>query len=152
MFHRITSVGLSLFVVLISASTAAIAQNADGAGREALQEVVVTGSRIPTDPNLVASTPIQFLDETELRLSGEINLAEIVNDIPSLVSSTTAENSSTGANALNLRGMGGERTLTLVNGRRHVAGFRGTQAVDIGSIPRALVERVEVTTGGASAV
>lgn len=152
MFHRITSVGLSLFVVLISASTAAIAQNADGAGREALQEVVVTGSRIPTDPNLVASTPIQFLDETELRLSGEINLAEIVNDIPALVSSTTAENSLTGANALNLRGMGGERTLTLVNGRRHVAGFRGTQAVDIGSIPRALVERVEVTTGGASAV
>ncbi|MFZ9667891.1 MAG: TonB-dependent receptor plug domain-containing protein, partial [Steroidobacteraceae bacterium] len=128
------------------------AQNSEGSGRDALQEVVVTGSRIPVDPNLVASTPVQFLDASELRLSGEINLAEIVNDIPALVSSTTAENSITGANALNLRGMGGERTLTLVNGRRHVAGFRGTQAVDIGSIPRALVERVEVTTGGASAV
>jgi len=152
MTHRITSVGFAFLAALISASSAAIAQNADGAGREALEEVVVTGSRIPTDPNLVASTPVQFLDATELRLSGEINLAEIVNDIPALISSTTGENSSTGANALNLRGMGGERTLTLVNGRRHVAGFRGTQAVDIGSIPRALVERVEVTTGGASAI
>jgi hypothetical protein len=57
MFHRITSVGFSCFFVLISASTAAIAQNVDGSSREGLQEVVVTGSRIPTDPNLVASTP-----------------------------------------------------------------------------------------------
>ena len=152
MSSRVTSSVFAFFGVLISASSVGIAQDSEGSGRDALQEVVVTGSRIPVDPNLVASTPVQFLDEAALRLSGEINLAEIVNDIPALVASTTAENSVTGANALNLRGLGGERTLTLVNGRRHVAGFRGTQAVDIGSIPRALVERVEVTTGGASAV
>jgi outer membrane receptor protein involved in Fe transport len=149
---RIATIGFAFLGVLVSAPSGLRAQNADGPARTGLEEVVVTGSRIPTDPNLVASTPVQFLDETALRLSGEINLAEIVNDIPALVASTTAENSITGANALNLRGLGGERTLTLVNGRRHVAGFRGTQAVDIGSIPRALVERVEVTTGGASAV
>ncbi|MGA1581061.1 MAG: TonB-dependent receptor domain-containing protein [Luminiphilus sp.] len=119
---------------------------------ETFQEVVVTGSRIPVDPNLGSSTPVQSLNESDFRLSGEINLAEVVNDIPALVSSLTAENSFSGANELNLRGLGGERTLTLVNGRRHVAGFRGTQAVDIGSIPRGLVERVEVTTGGASAI
>ena len=58
----------------------------------------------------------------------------------------------TGANSLNLRGLGGDRSLTLVNGRRHVAGFRGSQAVDVGTIPRALVKSVEVTTGGASAI
>lgn len=120
---------------------------------ESVQETItVTGSRIPTDPNLSSSTPIQSLDDSEIQLSGELNLADVVNDIPALVSSLTAENSATGANALNLRGLGDERTLTLVNGRRHVAGFRGTQAVDVGSIPRALVESVEVTTGGASAV
>lgn len=123
---------------------------ADSEARQAT--VTVTGSRIPTDPNLAGSTPVQSLGETDIRLSGELNLADIVNDIPALVSSLTAENSATGANALNLRGLGGQRTLTLVNGRRHVAGFRGTQAVDVGTIPRALVERVEVTTGGASAV
>ena len=68
------------------------------------------------------------------------------------MSSLTAENSDTGANSLNLRGLGGDRSLTLVNGRRHVSGFRGSQAVDVGTIPRALVKSVEVTTGGASAI
>ncbi len=121
---------------------------------QAAQEdrIVVTGSRIARDPNLTQPTPVQSIDEDDIRLSGELNIADIVNDIPALVSSLTAENSATGANALNLRGLGNERTLTLVNGRRHVAGFRGTQAVDTGTIPRALVERVEVTTGGASAI
>jgi iron complex outermembrane receptor protein len=143
-------VSLAVAAIVLGASSSIRAQ--DQSVADGLDTVVVTGSRIPIDPNLTSSTPVQFLDESDLRLSGEINLAEVVNDIPALISSTTAENSITGANSLNLRGMGGERTLTLVNGRRHVAGFRGTQAVDIGTIPRALVERVEVTTGGASAV
>ena len=147
MGNPISVISLSVLGVLAAGAPLATAQDSGG-----LQEVVVTGSRIPTDPNVVASTPVQFLDASDLRLSGEINLAEIVNDIPALIASQTAENSLTGANALNLRGLGSARTLTLVNGRRHVAGFRGSQAVDVGSIPRALVERVEVTTGGASAV
>ena len=126
---------------------------APAAEGEARQDTVrVTGSRIPIDPNVLSSVPIQSVNEADIQLSGEINLADVVNDIPALISSLTAENSATGANSLNLRGLGGERTLTLVNGRRHVAGFRGTQAVDIGTIPRGLVERVEVTTGGASAI
>ena len=57
-----------------------------------------------------------------------------------------------GQTVLQLRGMGPERTLVLVNGRRHVAGVAGSQSVDIGSIPAALIERVEVLTGGASAI
>lgn len=116
------------------------------------QTVTVTGSRIPTDPNLVSSVPIQSLSDDDLRLSGEVSLADIVNDVPALISSTTGENSGTGQNALNLRGLGTERTLTLINGRRSVGGFEGSQAVDIGSIPAALVERIEVLTGGASAL
>lgn len=114
--------------------------------------ITVTGSRIPVDPNLVASGPVQSLSEQAFRLSGEVGIGEIVNDVPALISSTTGENSATGANALNLRGLGTERTLTLVNGRRHVGGFEGDQSVDVGSIPSALIERVEVLTGGASAV
>ena len=154
--------GASLRKMLISsaalattASALALTATAQDSSEDetAVQDtIVVTGSRIPTDPNLASSTPVQSLGEDDFRLSGELNLADVVNDIPALVSSLTAENSTTGANSLNLRGLGGERTLTLVNGRRHVAGFRGTQAVDVGTIPRALVERVEVTTGGASAV
>ncbi|MGB3724507.1 MAG: TonB-dependent receptor [Glaciecola sp.] len=124
----------------------------DAGAEEAAEVIKVTGSRIPSDPNVTSSVPLQSLDEDDIKLSGELNLADIVNDIPALVSSLTAENSVTGANELNLRGLGGERTLVLVNGRRHVAGFRGTSSVDIGTIPRALVKSVEVTTGGASAV
>ena len=114
--------------------------------------ITVTGSRIPMDPNVTSSVPVQSLSSQDIKMSGELNLADVVNDIPALVSTLTAEQSVTGANQLNLRGLGGDRTLTLVNGRRHVAGFAGSSAVDIGTIPRALVERVEVTTGGASAV
>lgn len=139
--------GASLGVL---ATMPVIAQETEEAATD--DRIVVTGSRIARDPNLTQPTPVQSIDEDAIRLSGELNIADIVSDIPALVSSLTAENSATGANELNLRGLGGERTLTLVNGRRHVAGFRGTQAVDTGTIPRALVERVEVTTGGASAI
>ncbi|MEM9100103.1 MAG: Plug domain-containing protein [Pseudomonadota bacterium] len=110
----------------------AVAQDGDDDEAAVQDTIVVTGSRIPTDPNLTSSTPVQSLSDDDFRLSGELNLADVVNDIPALVSSLTAENSNTGANSLNLRGLGSERTLTLVNGRRHVAGFRGTQAVDVG--------------------
>ncbi|MDJ0920438.1 MAG: TonB-dependent receptor [Henriciella sp.] len=137
----------------IATAATAVAQEAPAEDEVSVQQTItVTGSRIPTNPNLTSSVPVQSISEDDIRLSGELNIADVVNDIPALVSSLTAENSITGANALNLRGLGEERTLTLVNGRRHVAGFRGTQAVDVGTIPRALVESVEVTTGGASAV
>lgn len=160
--QRVLMSGVAATTVLAFAGPAAMAQDAMQDDVETIPEVqeeaaiqqtiTVTGSRIPSDPNLISSVPVQSVDENAIRLSGEFNLADVVNDIPALISSTTAEQSDTGANALNLRGLGSERTLTLVNGRRHVAGFRGTQAVDIGTIPRLLVERVEVTTGGASAV
>ena len=136
----------------LTAPGLAYSQDSQAAAEEDVEVINITGSRIPTDPNVTSSIPIQSLDESDIKLSGELNLADIVNDIPALISSLTAENSTTGANQLDLRGLGGERTLTLVNGRRHVAGFRGSSAVDISSIPRALVKRVEVTTGGASAI
>ncbi|MDC8831995.1 TonB-dependent receptor domain-containing protein [Alteromonas gilva] len=129
-----------------------MAQESQEEELKAVEVIDITGSRIPTDPNVISSVPVQSLNAKDIAMSGELNLADIVNDIPALISSVTAENTDTGSNSLNLRGLGADRTLTLVNGRRHVAGFRGSQAVDVGTIPRALVERVEVTTGGASAV
>jgi len=142
---------LSLAISTALSSPIAFAQDNDDAIKD-VEVIKVTGSRIPTDPNATSSVPLQSINAEDIKLSGELNLADIVADIPALISSTTSENSTTGANALNLRGLGSERTLTLVNGRRHVAGFRGSSAVDVSSIPRALVESVEVTTGGASAI
>jgi len=68
------------------------------------------------------------------------------------MNSVTSENTVQNANLLDLRGLGLSRTLVLVNGRRHVGGVAGSSAVDIGSIPLKLIERVEVLTGGASAI
>ena len=119
-------------------------------------EIVVTGTRIARDPNLEAPNPITSLGEETVTLSGDINIVDVVNDVPALIGSTnTADNVGTnaaGGAVLNLRNLGIDRTLVLVNGRRHVAGIAGTAAVDVNTIPSALVERVDVLTGGASAI
>lgn len=122
-----------------------------------MDTVLVTGSRIARDSNLVASGPVQSVTSDDILNSGNFNIAEVINDLPALLASTTSEQTTQtattlGTNVLNLRGMGSSRTLVLVNGRRHVSGVEGTQAVDVGSIPSALIESVEVLTGGASAV
>lgn len=135
-----------------------IAGNAVAQSDEPLEEIVTTGSRIARDPNLTGALPIQSVDAEDIQLSGEFSLSDVINDVPALLFSVTSEQSidtagvTDGANVLNLRGLGINRTLTLVNGRRHVGGVQGSSAVDVGSIPRVLVERVEVLTGGASAV
>ncbi|MEO0423260.1 MAG: TonB-dependent receptor [Pseudomonadota bacterium] len=139
---------------LAVSATAVLAQDAGD-----IEEVVATGTRLARDPNLEGAQPVTSIDSEAIQLSGEYSLADVVNDVPALLFSVTAEQSAddtqgvtAGGNVLNLRGLGIDRTLTLVNGRRHVGGVQGSSAVDIGSIPAQLVERVEVLTGGASAV
>ena len=124
-----------------------------------IEQVIVTGSRISRDSNLTGALPVQSLNADDIRMSGEFSISDVVNDIPALMTSITSEQSidapagfDDGANVLNLRGLGSARTLVLVDGRRHVGGLQGSSSVDIGSIPMPLVERVEVLTGGASAV
>ncbi|MCQ8847740.1 TonB-dependent receptor [Alteromonas stellipolaris] len=123
-----------------------------------VEKVLVTGSRIARDPNLASPSPVQSISEEDIQLSGEFSITDVINDIPALFSSTSSESSidsgtfADGANVLNLRGLGTNRTLTLVNGRRHVGGVAGSAAVDVGSIPVKLIKSVEVLTGGASAV
>ena len=137
--------------------------SAEEASNEIIEEVVVTGSRIATS-NETSSQPLLSISSDALTNSGQFDLSEVLNDTPSLTSSITATNSidatasnvdgtnNFGGAALDLRGLGYKRTLTLVNGRRHVAGIEGTASVDITTIPAALVDRVDVLSGGASAV
>ncbi len=134
------------------------------AAESEIEEVVVTGSRIERS-NATAAQPLSMIDGDQIRQSGTSDIGEILNKNPALLSSITGTNSidepastlgdandSVGGGSLDLRGLGFQRTLTLVNGRRHVAGVEGTSAVDVGTIPSALIERVEILTGGASAV
>lgn len=129
----------------------------DERGEEELEPVVVTGSRIARDPNLLSPAPVQSVDAEDIELSGELNVIDVVKDLPALIGSLNADDNldapgAAGAGLLDLRNLGTERTLVLIDGRRHVSGLAGTAAVDVNTIPAALVERVEVLTGGASAV
>lgn len=120
------------------------------------EEIIVTGSRIAR-PELSSPTPLTVMSSEQLAARGQTNITEMVAQVPALVgSSGKIQNNSgnnVGVNFLNLRNLGIDRTLVLINGRRHVgADPLGSAAVDTNTIPVALLERVEVTTGGASAV
>ncbi|MGH8249680.1 MAG: TonB-dependent receptor plug domain-containing protein [Steroidobacteraceae bacterium] len=125
--------------------------------QEQLGEVIVTGSRIPR-ANLTAPTAVTTIDAEVINQSGLINVADILRAVPSFgVSALTSANSnflttSSGINTLQLRNLEEDRTLVLVNGRRYVSGLAGSAAVDFNTIPTELIERVEIITGGASAI
>ncbi|MFC4347969.1 TonB-dependent receptor domain-containing protein [Kordiimonas lipolytica] len=121
-------------------------------------EIVVTGSRIRRS-GTTTPTPVTILDSEALALNGDTRLADTLNELPAIRATQTTGNVNTtddaqeaGTNFLNLRGLGIDRTLVLVNGRRHVGSRPGSAAVDTNTIPSALVDRIEVITGGASAV
>ncbi|MHA7821069.1 MAG: TonB-dependent receptor domain-containing protein [Erythrobacter sp.] len=155
-------------LLLAAASTmpfAVHAQEAPVAASASEQEegdrIVVIGSRISRDPNIGAPAPILSVDAKELTQAGTTDIVDVLRDIPALATSTSTEGSidgvfsadiAVGQSILNLRGLGANRTLVLVNGRRHVSGIAGQQSVDINSIPSALIERVETLTGGASSL
>jgi iron complex outermembrane recepter protein len=120
-------------------------------------ELVVTGSRIPR-PNLEEPTPVAVLSTQAIENAGPQNLGDIITQLPAVgFGGTVRANSNNfgngaGVSSIDLRNLGLSRTLVLVDGQRHVAGDIFTNAVDINSIPPALVDRVEVVTGGASAI
>ncbi len=146
-------------VLMSAAAMGAAAQVAPASAQEteALSEIVVTGSRIPR-ANLTAPTAVTTIDAEVINQSGLINVADILRAVPSFgVSALTSANSnfltaSAGVNTLQLRNLEEDRTLVLVNGRRYVSGVTGSAAVDFNTIPTELIERVEIITGGASAI
>lgn len=124
---------------------------------EAVQEVVVTGSRIRRS---VANAPAPTISVTQddLLQSGVPNIIDQLADIPALSGSTVPEDT-TGSNLndgglslLNLRYLGSQRTLVLVDGKRHVGAPQGSLSVDVDSIPRLLINRIDIITGGQSAM
>ena len=157
MYRRPTPLQAAISLVLVIAA-AGPAQAQVPAESTALEEVVVTGSRIQRDPNQTAPAPIASVTAEDLRASGATDTTATLRQIPALISSGTVADSlergagGVGQAVLNLRQLGANRTLVLVDGYRHVSGVAGSQAVDVSTIPSALIERVDVLTGGASAV
>lgn len=137
-------------VAVISAVSVPVAQAQDA--EEVLEEIVTTGTRIPVDANLVSSSPVTTVDSSELVFSGTTRVEDLVNDLPQVIPEFSANdsNGSTGTATLDLRGLGSDRTLVLINGHRMGFGDPFALAPDINQIPGALVDKVEILTGGAS--
>ncbi|HTT41633.1 MAG TPA: TonB-dependent receptor [Steroidobacteraceae bacterium] len=150
---------MALHSSLAQAQTAPAAKEA---GEAVLQEVVVTGSRI-SSPNLEAISPVTAVTAEEIRDTGTTRIEDVLNSLPQVVADQNSGLSmgTSGVANIDLRGLGVARTLVLINGRRVIGGdptgggasivnLEGASAADVNQIPVALIERVDVLTGGAS--
>jgi outer membrane receptor protein involved in Fe transport len=146
---RRRSLAGALALALAPAAPHAFAQGAVPRG----ERIEVTGTRLPP-PHLEASSPIVALDAEEIRRDGPLPLEEILAGLPMIFSdqNSMVSNGATGTSSIDLRSLGPYRTLTLINGRRAAAGEPLFDAADINAIPSALVRRIDVLTGGASAI
>ncbi len=124
---------------------------------KSMEEVVVTGSRIVTG-NLESPSPVQTITSEDIQATGILNTQELLLKNPTFGTPTLSRTNSNfltsggGVSTVDLRNLGIDRTLTLVDGRRFVSGNPGSQAVDYNTIPAQFIERIDVLTGGASAV
>lgn len=151
---RRTMFGVSGLTLGMLLATGAVAQTNEEPA--SVGDVVVTGSRLAGSA-LNSPVPVTAVSAEQIEATGHQNLADILTELPQTGVGLNGANSQrnanlAGLNLISLRHLGADRTLVLVNGRRVVAGQPFTAAVDINSIPAALVERVELVTGGASAV
>ena len=139
--------------------TSALAQDQAAENPDVVDTVVVTGSRI-VSPNLQSISPVTSMSAEEVARTGRSTIEDVINELPQVFSAQGANvsNGSNGTATVNLRGLGSNRTLVLINGRRLGPGDPGSSgtstgfASDINMVPTALVERVELLTGGASSV
>lgn len=151
-----------LAAALLISGTKSLAQTVDlpqpdpAETQAASESIVITGSRIRRS-GYDTPSPVTTISSEEIQATAPSNLADFVNQLPSVAGSTTPANSNrslasgaAGLNTVNLRGLGSNRTLVLLDGRRSVASTTdGT--VDTNTIPQGLVRSVEIVTGGASA-
>jgi outer membrane receptor protein involved in Fe transport len=151
--------GTSILISVLVGS-GALAQSISATDASAGTEMmIVTGSRI-SRPEIEYSSPVQSLTAANIQAAGDTNLTEFLLDSPALVGSLSNQQNSgsnlnfgtVGLNLLDLRNLGTQRTLVLVNGRRHVNAFPGENGVDTNTIPVDLLERVDILTGGVSAI
>src|SRR5690348_3960256 len=120
------------------------------------QSIVITGSRIKR-PEIESPVPVAVLGQQALLQDAAANVSDTINELPQVALGATRTNtnflvSGTGTSTINLRGLGFPRTLVLVNGRRFIGGFAGNPTVDVNNIPTDFLDRIEVVTGGSSAV
>ncbi|MEJ2513636.1 MAG: TonB-dependent receptor [Gammaproteobacteria bacterium] len=140
--------------VAVGLAVPALAQAQDGEEAAELERVEVTGSRIKRT-DIEGALPVTVIDREEIELSGHSSAADFIRQLPFNSQGSYRPQSGSsfgGAAAVSLRGLGSDRTLVLVNGRRMPKTPLAGSFTDINTIPIAAVERIEILTDGASAI
>src|SRR6267378_1053578 len=133
------------------------AQPARTAAAEQVERIEITGTRIP-QVNVEGATPITTLNAQDIKFDGHAKAEDLLNQLPQVFTSqgSNSSNGATGTANVNLRNLGPTRNLVLINGRRLPPGSprsgSDSYAADLNQIPAPLIQRVELLTGGASAV
>ncbi len=150
------AVRFALAAVATASSPMAFADNAAGSQGAALEEVVITGSRLQQSANDISISPVATITSLDIQQTGLVRAEDLLNNMPQVIAENSSGQSisSNGTATVSLRGLGSQRTLVLVNGRRMSpgAGLGTSSSPDINQIPADLIEKVDVLTGGASAV
>jgi outer membrane cobalamin receptor len=125
---------------------------ADDTQQDGVETVVVTGSRIP-QTGVISDSPVSVVDRQEMMLEGTTHIESLLSNLPSAIQDQGQfqTNATPGIATVNLRDLGSKRTLVLVDGKRLMPGDPTTPVADLNQIPAAMVDHVEVLTGGASA-
>lgn len=149
--YGLSTSAAAVALAMVFGSSAANAQSAPAA-EEAEDVIIVTGSRI-VRPNLESNSPVTFVTGEEVVKNADITLETFLNTLPQVNPAGTSTSNNPGNNGqsnIDLRGLGANRNLVLINGRRPMVSA-SNQTVDLNTIPQGLIERIDVTTGGAGA-
>ncbi|WP_275075680.1 TonB-dependent receptor plug domain-containing protein [Pseudoalteromonas ostreae] len=157
MINNKVSKAVRLAIAFGAASTAILASTVVSAEEKTeVERIQVTGSKIKRIA-ATAPTPVVVISRVELENAGVSNVNDFLSEMPAAEVGLSPENSNNyiyanGLNTTDLRGLGSSRTLVLVNGRRFIGGSAGDNTVDLNNIATSMIERIEISTGGASAV
>jgi outer membrane receptor protein involved in Fe transport len=151
--------GIASTAVLIALSCGGAAQAQDSSAGAEVEAVVVTGSRIKS-PDATSVSPISTISNKQITQRGVVRVEDLINTLPQAFADQGSGNrggtvGASGTATINLRNLGNQRTLVLIDGRRLMQGDparSAAQAADINNIPAPLIQQIDVVTGGASAV
>ncbi|MCO7200642.1 TonB-dependent receptor [Pseudoalteromonas sp. OANN1] len=151
----LSSIQMSFLAAATISGSALAEEQQDGSVKE-IEKIQVTGSRIARY-ELSQPSPTITLTGEQIEQAGIPDLAQVLSELPAIgatgtLRANTGSNENAGSSTIDLRRLGTDRTLVLVNGKRHVAGQQGSAVVDLSTIPTSMIKRVEVITGGASAI
>src|SRR5688572_30857762 len=149
LFTRKACVVATEFAVAMMAAPFAFAQASPPAVK-----IEVTGSRIPLQQNVESTSPIAIISAEDVKIEGVRNTENLLTNMPQVFADqgSTVANGASGTATVDLRNLGADRTLVLVNSRRLPAGSPTYYPADLNQIPAPLIQRVEILTGGASAI